>query len=62
MTRINTKFRAHFGEFIKAHDVASKQKADETILGVTEMAPTTFVINNDKFAKFIDKEPLSNSD
>lgn len=43
-----------FGDVIKVHVVASKQKADETLLDAAR-DPDTYVISNDRFRDFPDK-------
>jgi hypothetical protein len=49
--------RSQFGNGVTAHVVASKQKADETILdSATE--PTAYVISNDRFADFPEKRAV----
>jgi hypothetical protein len=46
--------RSQFGNGVTVHVVASKQKADETILD-SAPEPTAYVISNDRFADFPEK-------
>lgn len=48
---------ASFGDAIKVHVVATKQKADETILD-SAMESTTYVISNDRFIDYPDKSAV----
>ena len=48
---------AQFRETVRVHVVASKQKADETLLD-TARDPDTYVISNDRFKDFPDKSAV----
>jgi hypothetical protein len=49
-----------FGDFIKIHIVASKQKADETILDLVSGKLNSYVVSNDRFSDYFDKEAVKN--
>ena len=46
------------GSHAKVHVVANNQKADETILDLASMDPTTYVLSNDRFADYRDKSAV----
>jgi rRNA-processing protein FCF1 len=48
---------ASFGDAVKVHVVATKQKADETLLD-SAMDSTTYVISNDRFVDYPDKSAV----
>lgn len=48
---------AQFRETVRVHVVASKQKADETLLDIAH-SPDTYVISNDRFKDFPDKSAV----
>ena len=47
-----------FGDSIKIHIVASKQKADETILDLVSGKLNSYVVSNDRFSDYFDKEAI----
>ena len=49
-----------FDKSIKIHIVASKQKADETILDLVSGKKNNYVISNDRFSDYFDKEAVKN--
>jgi hypothetical protein len=53
--------RSLFGDNVKVHIVASKQMADETILDLAAKSPETFVLSNDRFSEYNEKDAVRNS-
>ena len=49
-----------FDAAVKIHIVATKQKADETILDLASEKLNYYVISNDRFADYFDKEAVKN--
>ena len=52
---------AQFGDNVTVHVVASRQKADETILDLASNSDRTYIISNDRFKDYIDKEVVRNN-
>lgn len=50
-----------FNENIKTHIVATKQLADETILDIASDDTFCYIISNDRFGEYKDKEAVKNS-
>lgn len=51
---------SRFPKDVKVHIVASKEKADETIIGLTSNNKKAYVISNDRFSDYFDKEVIVN--
>lgn len=50
--------RSEFGEAAQVHIVASKVKADETILDIADQDSTAFIVSNDRFSDFFEKSAV----
>ena len=57
----NAEIVAQFGSNMKVHIVANKQFADETILDLASNNITSYVISNDRFGDFNEKEVVKNN-
>jgi len=55
------RINKQFDNGIKIHIVASKQKADETILDLASEKFNSYVISNDRFVDFFEKEVVENN-
>ena len=53
--------REQFNRNIKIHVVATKQLADETILDVASDDDTCFILSNDRFGEYNEKEAVKNN-
>lgn len=54
------EIRKLLGEEIKTHIVATKEKADETILDLASENSSFYVISNDRFADYFEKDAVKN--
>jgi hypothetical protein len=54
----DSEIRAHFPDDVSIHAVASKGKADETILDAASGDKHCFIISNDRYSDFPDKDAL----
>lgn len=48
----------HFPSAKRVHIVASKQQADETVLALADGDPTTYILSNDRFADFPERDAV----
>ncbi len=56
----DNKIKSKFSDKIKIHIVASKQLADETILDISSGNKESYIISNDRFGEYNDKEIVKN--
>jgi len=54
------EIKKQFPNDIKIHIVATKQKADETILELASNKESNYIISNDRFGDYNDKEVVKN--
>ncbi|MGM0783589.1 MAG: hypothetical protein ACQEUM_05730 [Pseudomonadota bacterium] len=52
--------RNRFGEHVDVHIVASKEKADETIISIAEQSEVNYILSNDRFIEYFDRDPVKN--
>lgn len=57
----DNKISSQFNSKTKVHIVASKKFADETILNIASDSNTSYVISNDRFGEYKDKEAVKNN-
>lgn len=57
----DNKISSQFNNNAKVHIVASKKFADETILNIASDSNTSYVISNDRFGEYKDKEAVKNN-
>lgn len=57
----DNKISSKFNSKTKVHIVASKKFADETILNIASDSNTSYVISNDRFGEYKDKEAVKNN-
>ncbi len=54
----NTELRRLFPEDVEVHVVAAGRRADETVLALAADASDTYVLSNDRFSDFFDKDAV----
>lgn len=54
MSSLDQELEQHFRSDVQIHVVATRQRADETLLQLAEQDQSTFVLSNDRFAEFDD--------
>ena len=50
--------RQHFDQEVKVHIVATRNKADKTILELAENSKVTYVVSNDRYSEFSEKKAV----
>ncbi len=57
----DNKIRSYFNRNIEIHVVATKQLADETILDIASHDDVCYILSNDRFGEYKDKEVVHNN-
>jgi hypothetical protein len=60
LKKSNQAIQEEFNDSVKIHVVASKQKADETILDLVSDKKTHYVVSNDRFSDYFEKDAVKN--
>lgn len=55
------EIRAQFDPKINVHVAAAKQNADETLIDIASDDNEYFIISNDRFGEYLEKEPVQNN-
>lgn len=50
--------RNRFSEHVDVHIVASNEKADETIISIAEQSEGNYILSNDRFIEYFDRDPV----
>ncbi|MCY1634861.1 hypothetical protein [Marinifilum sp. D737] len=53
------RIKGSFGKGVKVHIVASREKADETIVNMASNRSDIYIISNDRFVEYFDKEVVA---